>query len=79
MYVLPNVRPVGTHHSSNAQGWPGGMLVAGIDLHITPGCLFSGGGLIPGSSFLFQKLVSKCPRAYTQWDLLIIRILWYIK
>ena len=44
MYVLPNVRPVGTHHSSNARGWPGGMLMAGIDLHITPGCLFSGGG-----------------------------------
>ena len=35
-----------------------------------PGDLFSGGGLIHGRSFPFQKLVPKRPGAYTWWGLL---------
>ena len=35
-----------------------------------PWGLFSGGGLIHGRSFPFQKLVPKRPGAYTRWGLL---------
>ena len=61
MYVLPNVRLVETHRSSNARGWPGGMLVAGIDLHITPGCLFSEGGLYLEAVFCFKSWFLNAP------------------
>ena len=32
---------------------------------------YSSGGLIHGRSFPFQKLVPKCPGAYTRWGVLL--------